>query len=116
MAPMTRLPPPTNCPKVETTLPGLPVVRISLVEDTLSAILKIVVNKSKVGKNDISSTSVTKITFISTMRAIDIFSASIRSSTKEGIGMMKKNTAASIYSAIPTSDFLIILSPSFLFI
>ena len=47
--PTIRLPEPTNEPKVVTTLPGLPVVRISLVDETLSAILKIVVNKRIVG-------------------------------------------------------------------
>ncbi len=50
MAPTIRSPPPTNFPNVITTLPEVPVVRISLVEDTFMAILKIVVNSRIVGK------------------------------------------------------------------
>ena len=47
--PMTRSPPPTKLPKVSTTLPGDPVVRISLVDETLSDIRKSVVKSSIVG-------------------------------------------------------------------
>ena len=47
--PITMSPPPTNCPKVATTLPGLPVERIKRVEDTFNAILNIVVNNRIVG-------------------------------------------------------------------
>ena len=50
IAPMIRSPLPTKFPKVSTTFPGLPVVRISLVEETFNAILKMVVNKRMVGK------------------------------------------------------------------
>ena len=60
MAPITRLPPPTNFPNVSTTLPASPLVRISFVEDTLREILKIVVNniENKIAgnKGDISFT------------------------------------------------------------
>ena len=80
MAPTIISLPPTKAPNVATTLPGSPVVRISLVEDTFSAILKIVVNKSRVGKKDISRTSCTNRQLNSTTSAMEIFSASITSS------------------------------------
>ena len=57
ITPITRFPPPTKAPNVSTTLPASPFCRISFVEDTLSEILKIVVNKSIVGNDAISSTS-----------------------------------------------------------
>ena len=79
MAPMIRSPPPTNCPNVSTTLPGSPVERISLVEDTFREIRKIVVNKSNVGKNDISSTSFTNSELNNITSAIEILIASITS-------------------------------------
>ena len=47
--PITRLPPPTNCPKVSTTLPASPSLKISFVEDTFKPILKIVVKSKIVG-------------------------------------------------------------------
>ena len=50
MVPMIRSPPPTYSPKVDTTFPGLPVLRISFVDETLRAILKMVVKRSMVGK------------------------------------------------------------------
>ena len=104
--PMIRLFPPTNEPKVDTTFPGFPLVRISFVEETLREILKIVVNSKSVGKKDISKTSCTNRTFIRTINAMDILNAIITSSKKLGIGMIKNATAASKYSAIPTSVFL----------
>ena len=57
IAPITRLFPPTKLPKVSTTFPGSPVERISLVDETLSEILKMVVKSNSVGKKDISRTS-----------------------------------------------------------
>ena len=54
MTPMTRSPPPTNSPKVSTTLPALPSLRIRRVDEVFSAIRKIVVNSSIVGKKDLS--------------------------------------------------------------
>jgi hypothetical protein len=66
-----------------------------------------VVNKSSVGKKDISSTSFTYSTLNKTMSAIDRLRASITSSKKDGIGIIKKITAASKYKPTPTSSFLI---------
>ena len=57
IAPIIRLLPPTKLPNVATTFPGLPVDRISLVEETLRDILNIVVKRSNVGKKDMSKTS-----------------------------------------------------------
>ncbi len=83
-----------NSPKASTTFPGFPVERISLVDETLSEILNIVVNKSSVGKKDISSTSLTKRQLKSTTRATEILKASMMSRTKEGIGRIKNIIAA----------------------
>ena len=79
--------------KVNTTFPGSPVLKINLVEETFSEIRKIVVNKSNVGKNDISNTSFTNNALNKTIRAIDILIANITSNKIEGIGIMKKMTA-----------------------
>ena len=92
IAPMTRSPPPTNWPNVVTTLPGAPVERISLVDDTFSEILKIVVNSKRVGKKDISSTSFTNNVLNSIINAIEILIAIITSNKVELIGTMKKIT------------------------
>ena len=48
MIPITRSFPPTNSPNTLTTLPGSPVPKISLVEDTLSEILNMVVKSRMV--------------------------------------------------------------------
>ena len=106
MAPITRSPPPTNCPNVSTTFPGEPVLRIRRVDETFREIRKIVVNKSRVGKKDISKTSRTNKTFIRTINATEILSASITSNNIEGIGTMKKIIAANRYAATPISVFL----------
>ncbi len=50
MEPTIRSPPPTNCPKVLTTLPDVPVDRIALVEETFMAIRNMVVKSRIVGK------------------------------------------------------------------
>jgi hypothetical protein len=76
------------------------------VEDTFNEIRKIVVNKSSVGKNDISSTSFTKSTLNRMISAMERFKASITSKSQDGIGMIKKITAQSKYAATPMSDFL----------
>ena len=105
--PITRLPPPTNLPNVSTTLPASPFFNISLVEDTLREILKIVVNNSIVGKDAISRTSLAKSELKSTTIATRILIASRISSSHEGIEIMKNNTAASRYIPINRSFFLI---------
>lgn len=105
---MIRSFPPTNSPKVRTTLPGSPVFKIRRVEDTFSEIRKIVVNKSKVGKKDISSTSVTNKAFINTINAMAILIVSMTSSKKDGIGTIKNIIAANKYSAIPISAFFML--------
>ncbi len=115
IAPMTRSPPPTKAPNVSTTLPGFPVVRIRRVEETFSEILKIVVNNSNVGKNDISRTSFTNKQLNSTTSAMEMLNASITSSKPLGIGTIKNTTAASKYSATPTSAFFNV-NPPFLFL
>jgi hypothetical protein len=77
------------------------------VDDTFNEIRKIVVNKSSVGKNDISSTSFTKSTLNNIMSATERFRASMMSKSHDGIGMIKNITAHSRYAATPMSDFLI---------
>ena len=104
--PITRFPPPTNLPNVSTTLPASPFFNISLVEDTLREILKIVVNNSIVGKDAISRTSLAKSELNSTTI---ILNASKISSNHEGIEIMKNNTAASRYIPINRSFFLIFI-------
>ena len=91
----------------------LQLVKISRVEDTFREIRKIVVNKSKVGKKDISSTSFTNNVLKRTINAIEMFSASITSSKLELIGTIKKMTAASRYSATPMSAFFMTSPPCF---
>ena len=95
MIPIIRSPPPTNCPKVSTTLPGLPVVSISRVDEIFNDILKSVVKSSTVGKNDISSASFENIAEKSTENATAIFTASRMSSSQEGIGTIIITKAAS---------------------
>ena len=107
--PITRLPPPTNLPNVSITLPASPFFNISLVEDTLREILKIVVNNSIVGKDAISRTSLAKSELKSTTIATRILIASRISSSHEGIEIMKNNTAASRYIPINRSFFLIFI-------
>ena len=109
MEPTTIFPPPTNEPNVLTTLPGSPVRRIRRVEDTFREIRKIVVNKSNVGKKDISSTSRTNNTLNTIIKAIEMLNASITSSNTDGIGTMKKTTAAKRYKPTPISAFFSIL-------
>ena len=95
IAPITRFPPPTNCPNTFTTTPGFPVERIRRVDDTFKEILKMVVNNKSVGKYDISSTSFTNKTLNRIIRATERLNASITSSKPEGIGTIKKITAQS---------------------
>ena len=94
MVPTTISPPPTKPPKVVTTFPGSPVVRISLVDETLSEIRNIVVNKSSVGKKDISSTSFAKRQLNNITRATAILMPSNMSRRKLGMGMIKNMIAA----------------------
>ena len=96
ITPMTRSPPPTNSPKVSTTLPALPSRRISLVEEVFSAIRKIVVNNSMVGKNDISSTSLLNMVANRTVNAMEILTASNISRSQAGIGTINMIMAAMI--------------------
>ena len=55
-----------------------------------------VANKSIVGKNDISSTSLTNSVFIMMINATERLTASMTSSIKDGIGIIKNSTAAKI--------------------
>ena len=109
MVPTIRSPPPTYSPKVVTTLPGFPVVRISFVEDTFSAILKIVVNRSMVGKNDISRTSLENMTVNRIRKATPMLNARRISRSQEGMETMNMMNAAKIYSAMPASAFPIFI-------
>ena len=86
MTPMTRSPPPTNSPKVSTTLPALPSLRIRRVDEVFSAIRKIVVNSSIVGKKDISRTSLLNIVANRIVSATEILIANKTSRSQEGIG------------------------------
>ena len=105
MAPIIKSPPPTKEPKVDTTFPGFPVVKIRRVEETFNEIRKIVVNKRRVGKNDISSTSFTKRTSNKMIYAKEILIASMTSKSMDGIGMIKNNTANNRYAPTPMSAF-----------
>ena len=105
MVPMTRLPPPTNLPNVATTLPAYPSLKISFVDETLSDILKIVVNNSIVGNAAISSTSFAYNELNNITSATIILNASNISSNHEGIEIIKNKTAASIYMPINKSFF-----------
>jgi hypothetical protein len=111
---MTRFPPPTKLPNTSTTCPGSPVERISLVDETLSEILKMVVNKSSVGKPDISSVSFAKRQLKTIKRAILILNKIRKSSIHDFIGIMKNITAAKRYIATNISFllfFFFIMSP-----
>ena len=96
MTPMTRSPPPTNSPKVSTTLPALPSLSIRRVDEVFSAIRKIVVNSSIVGKKDISSTSLLNIVANRIVSATEILIANRISSSQEGIGTINMIMAAMI--------------------
>ena len=96
MTPMTRSPPPTNSPKVSTTLPALPSLRIRRVDEVFSAIRKIVVNSSIVGKKDISRTSLLNIVANRIVSATEILIANRISSSQEGIGTINMIMAAMI--------------------
>ena len=111
MAPIMISFPPTKLPKVRTTFPGSPVYRIRRVEDTFSEIRKMVVNKSRVGKKDISSTSFTNRAFINISKAMDMLNVSMISNNIAGIGTIKNIIAASKYRAIPISAFFMLFSP-----
>ena len=98
--------PPTYCPKVRTTLPGSPVVRISLVEETFRAILNTVVKSRIVGKYDILSTSLANIQPNRTVNATAILHASNTSRSPAGTDTINMINAASTYAATPRSAFL----------
>ena len=112
ITPITRSLPATKEPKALTTLPGLPVLRISFVEDTLSAILKIVVKRSIEGNACISSTSLEYNAVKRIMNATVILMASITSSKPEGSVIKRQTIAANKYMPIIISVFFIFLSPS----
>ena len=116
MAPTIKSPPPTKEPKVVTTLPGLPVVRIKRVEDTFKEIRKIVVNNRMVGKFDISRISCVYKHRIIITKAIEMLNANIISNIKEGIGTIKNTIAAKIYAATPMSVVLTPLVTSTVFL
>ena len=108
--PITRLPPPTNSPKVLTTSPASPSLNISLVEETLSDILKIVVNNSNVGNEAISSTSFANKALNKTTIATPILNASSISNNHDGIEIMKNNTAERRYIPMNKSFFFIFIT------
>ena len=85
ITPIIKSPPPTNSPKVATTLPGSPVPRINFVEETFNAILKIVVNKSMVGKKDISNTSFANIQVNKIVKETAILNANKTSNKAAGM-------------------------------
>ena len=113
IVPIIKSPPPTNSPKVVTTLPGSPVPKISFVEDTFNAILNMVVNKRIVGKKDISKTSFTNIHVNKMVNAMAILNASKISSKPEGTVMMNIAIAVNKYIATPKSAFFIEFSLPF---
>ena len=87
--------PPTNSPKVLTTLPASPFERISFVDETLREILKIVVKRRIDGNDDISKASFEKIELNKTVKAIEIFKASKISRSPAGTDIIRKIMAAS---------------------
>ena len=95
--PTTRLPPPTNCPNVSTTLPAYPCNKIFLVELTLSDILNSVVIKSNVGNIDIFNASFEKSELKRITSAIPILNKIKISSNNVGIGTIKNTTGTKIY-------------------
>jgi len=108
--PITRLPPPTKRPKVLTTLPGSPVVKINFVVETFKEILNIVVNNKMVGKADIFKTSLVNIALNNITMESAILKASNTSRSIEGIGIIKNTIAANKYN--PTAkSFLFISNP-----
>ena len=109
--PSTRSPPPTNCPNVATTFPGLPVDKIKRVDDTFNAILKIVVNSKIVGKNDKSKTSFANIVVNRMVNASEMLIASNTSSIVLLIGTINMMIAQRRYSATPMSAFFILMIP-----
>ncbi len=109
--PTTGSPRPTKFPNWITTFPGSPVVRISFVEETLSAIRNVVVKSRIVGNVDIFSTSWEKSALNRIIIATEIFSASITSSSVEFIGTIKNTIAARIYMPIAKSAFFISFPP-----
>jgi hypothetical protein len=66
------------------------------VELTFKEIRKIVVNNRSVGKKDISRILFTKMVFKRITKATAILKAKKKSNKKDGNGIMKKRTAASI--------------------
>ena len=108
--PITRLPPPTNCPKVSTTLPAYPVRRIFLVELTLSDILKRVVISSSVGNDDIATASFEKSALNKIIRATLILNKISISSSTVGIGTIRNTTGNNIYNPRNKSCFFILQS------
>ena len=95
MTPTTRFPLPTKLPKVSTTFPGSPVVRINFVEETFKEIRKIVVKSNKVGKLDMLNASLENKALNNTISEIEIFKANKTSKRIDGIGTIKKIIAAS---------------------
>ena len=95
IAPMTRLPPPTNEPNTSTTLPGLPVDRISRVEDTFRDIRNTVVKSSSVGNPDIFSVSLVNRQLNTIINDKEILNKISQSSMVLGIGIIRNTTAAS---------------------
>ena len=111
MAPITISLPAMNAPNALTTSPGLPFFKISLVDDTLRAILKIVVNKSIVGNACISNTSLAYKDVNKIINASAILIASIKSSKPEGTVTKRATIAASKYTPTIISVFFMSVSP-----
>ena len=108
--PIIRLPPPTNSPKVLTTSPASPSLNISFVDETLSEILKIVVNNNKVGNEAISRTSLANNVLNKITIATPILNASNISNNHDGIEIMKNNTAERRYIPMNRSFFFIFIT------
>ena len=108
ITPITRSLPATKEPKALTTLPGL---RISFVEDTLSAILKIVVKRSIEGNACISSTSLEYNAVKRIINATVILMASITSSKPGGSVIKRQTIAANKYMPIIISFSFFCLLP-----
>ena len=90
-------------------------VRISLVEDIFRAILNMVVNRSMVGKKDISRTSLENMTPNKTVNAMAILHASSTSISPLLMGTIIMTNAAIRYAATPISAFFMSLLLSLYF-
>ena len=91
--PITISPPPTNSPKVRTTFPGSPLLRINFVDAEFRPIRNTVVNKRIVGNPDISNVSLANKALNTTINAVAILNANKISNNVAGNGIIRNTIA-----------------------